>query len=419
MAIFENWNRYPQIHNNQHLLWSNNFSFLEAKTYLPFGKGRSYGDCCLTATGEYLIIPHLDNILDFNPQAKIITVQAGIVLKDLLEFLAPRGFFLPVVPGTKFITIGGAIANDVHGKGHHKFGSFCNQVEAIELVNSQGKFKLAPDDPLFAATCGGLGLTGLITSATLKLINIPGNTIDQTLFFAQDFREACDILLQHAPFYDFSVCWLDFWTKDIAGVASFGNFSEERSKSSDFSLSWPFKLNVVNKVSSFVLNKLYVLAHRVKKANSNIHYSKFFFPLDNVLNWNYFYGPRGFLQWQCVLPIGAQSVFNQIVKKIKSSGITPTLAVLKNFGSMKPVGLLSFPIEGLTLALDFQISEELFRLLDFLDNLVVEAGGRIYPAKDARMNKNTFLKSFPKVNEFLKFKDRNFCSLFWKRVYPE
>jgi len=418
-VIFENWNRYPQIQNNQHLLWSENFSFSELKTYLPFGKGRSYGDCCLTDTGEYLIIPHLDNILDFNPQAKTITVQAGMVLKDLLEFLAPRGFFLPVVPGTKFITIGGAIANDVHGKGHHKFGSFCNQVEALEIVNSQGKFSLKREDPLFVATCGGLGLTGLIISATLRLISIPGNTIQQNLFFSQNFQEACDILLQLADLYDFSVCWLDFWTKDIAGVVSFGNFSQERSKPSDFSLFWPFKLKLVNKVSSFVLNKLYMLAHRVKKTSSNIHYSKFFFPLDNVLNWNYFYGPKGFLQWQCLLPVEARSVFGQIVKKIKSSGITPNLAVLKNFGSIKPVGLLSFPIEGLTLALDFQICEELFRLLDWLDNLVVEAGGRIYPAKDVRMSKTTFLKSFPKVNEFLKFKDRNFCSRFWKRVQPE
>lgn len=396
---------------------------------LVLGNLRSYGDVCLNDGGAVILSRHLNNILAFDAESKLIVAESGILLGELLEFLVPRGYFLPVSPGTRYVTLGGAIANDVHGKNHHVAGNFGNHVEWFDLERSDGTvIRCSPQENphLFRATIGGLGLTGFIRRAAFRVMTILSSGINAETIPFRSLHEFFEIN-QASKNYPYTVAWLDCLTTEWGkargmGIYFRGDHAAEGSKEvhREPILSVPFMM------PSFLLNsfsiQLFNLAYQIKAGKwpkkSKQHYSQFFYPLDGINHWNRGYGASGFYQFQFVIPFssGVQA-FSDILDVIVLSGQGSFLAVLKTFGSLEPQGMLSFPKEGITLALDFQNKgAQTLILLKRLEEMVLAAGGRIYPAKDAMMSAQGFLSTYPEWNEFLKYKDPQFSSNFYRRV---
>lgn len=434
---FESWGRFPKL---SHLGELHPY-FMEQvgpaiksvdSLILPRGKGRSYGDSCLNDGGYLLSTRHLDKLLDFNPDSGLLKCEAGVTLDEILKVFVPKGWFLPVIPGTKFVTIGGAIANDVHGKNHHKTGSFGNHVRSFELERSDGTRMVCSDDTnreWFMATIGGLGLTGVILWAEIKLISVKGPYIDMESIKFDDLDEFLRLSEESDTDYEYSVSWLDCLggKGKVRGIFMRGNHSDrveaDRSKlihKDTHLLNFPFDAPsiLLSKPTIKMFNMLYYNKQRNKHAKNNVHYDSFFFPLDRIKNWNRMYGRRGFLQWQCAVTEADDNyAIRAILDKITASGLGSFLVVLKEFGKVPPIGMLSFPMPGITLALDFaNIGKRLFSLLDELDEIVIKYDGRLYPAKDARMSSKTFKSSFSALNNYKKFIDPRFSSSFYRRV---
>lgn len=395
---------------------------------LAQGNARSYGDVCLTQRGTLLPTRALDRFIYFDPTSGIIRCEAGVTLAELLAMVVPQGWFLPVTPGTQFVTLGGAVANDVHGKNHHSAGTFGHHVRCFELVRSDGEnieCRPASSTPWFGATVGGLGLTGLISWVELQLISIKNAWMwveSQRFGSLEEFWELNRLAELDWPY---TVAWVDCLAKGKArgrGILLRGQHAPTqlelptfRARRRSMPVDPPFSL--VSNLSLKLFNSLYY--RRRLKARAQIsHYVPFFYPLDNLENWNRIYGRRGFYQYQCVLPpSAAKDATAALLDVIAGSGQGSFLAVLKTFGSKSSLGMLSFPRPGTTLALDFpNRGKETETLFQQLDSIVASAGGALYPAKDARMPAEMFRSGYPAWEEFSRYIDPAFSSNFWERV---
>lgn len=386
-----------------------------AEPLLARGNGRSYGDASL-GSGLTLETRKTDRVLAFAPDTGLLHCEGGLLLADLIEAFVPRGFFVPVTPGTQFVTVGGMIAADVHGKNHHGAGSFCDHVESLELSLGDGRLvscSMSVNADLFAATCGGMGLTGIILSATIRLQRIGSAYIRQSTQRARSLDEAMAILEgAHASTY--AVAWIDC----LASGASLGRsaiFLGEHAAAADLPPALrqaplvrpkrptrrvPMDLPrfALNTLSVRLFNAAYYRAQTPRTALVDLE--SYFYPLDAVLEWNRIYGRRGFVQYQCVLPPEtSRAGLTALLTDISRRGTASFLAVLKAMGRQS-FGLLSFPMPGYTLALDFPTSEATFRLLADLDAIVLAHGGRLYLAKDSRMSPGLLEAGYPRLAAF-------------------
>jgi len=394
---------------------------------LACGLRRSYGDSCLNSEGVTIDMRGLDRLIAFDEAAGVLRAEAGLSLSQALAFTVPRGWFLPTTPGTRFITLGGALANDVHGKNHHRAGCFGCHVRSFGLVRSDGfRGIVAPDsDPgLFAATIGGLGLTGVIEWVEIQLVRIPSAFLEVETLPYGDLDEFWALAEESTTRFEYTVAWIDaasHGSKFGRGVFSRANWRAEGGLTLHSDRTWktvPFNAPrfLLNRFSAAGFNAFYWRANR--RGGSVRHYARFFYPLDGIHNWNLLYGNCGMYQYQCVVPPDdARSALDELLKEITRSGQASFLAILKTFGERASPGFLSFPRPGATLALDFpNRGKDTLQLMARLDAIVLEAGGAIYPAKDGRINAHGFRRSFPKWREFLAHKDPSMSSDFWRRV---
>ncbi|MFZ4828178.1 MAG: FAD-binding oxidoreductase [Phototrophicaceae bacterium] len=431
---YTSWGRYPKAQPDQivRLQWLDQLPRLDEHhgSMLPFGLGRSYGDSCLNDGGTLLDTTALNRFIAFDRASGILRCEAGVSLAQILELVVPHGWFLPVSPGTKFVTLGGAIANDVHGKNHHKDGTFGRHVTCFELLRSDGeRLVCSPtqNSDYYRATIGGLGLTGLILWAEFQLKRVPSYLIDsEDLQFngIDDFFE----LSRLSTHYTYSVSWLDC----TAGGDNFGRGVFNRGEFFDPPLGvdaphrfppilpvpFDFPNFTVNNVTTTIFNQLFYHKQIFPVRRSVKPYHSFFYPLDVAADWYYLYGKNGFVQYQLVVPYqdGYDHV-KEIFRLIVRSGQASPLIVFKTFGTLQSPGILSFPREGVTLAIDFAFKgETTLQLLNQLDEIVFAVNGALYPAKDARMSGEAFRKSFPNWETFVPFIDPKFSSSFWRRI---
>jgi len=412
-----NWNNYPrkEVVMESPLFEEDLIRFLnEEEPFIMRGNGRCYGDASLYAAVVSSL--KLNRILQFDENAGVIRCQAGILLSQVLDFILPNGWFLPVTPGTKFITVGGAVASDVHGKNHHKDGSFSNHIVSMRVLTPQGKIVVCSpqeNSELFWFTCGGMGLTGIILDVTFTLKKVESGFITGKQIKARELNEILDLFDQFKG-YTYSVAWIDCLKKgdsfgrSILMVGEHARKDEIKSRkiypnaSGTLSVPFNFPSFVLNRYSVKAFNALYYAKNLKRSVQTLTSYEKFFYPLDSILNWNRIYGVNGFVQYQFVIPqkSGREGI-NTILKRISEQGWGSFLAVLKQFGSQE--GPISFNTEGYTLALDIPINARLFSFLDELDKIVKEYGGRIYLTKDARMKPEIFHQTYPHAGEFTKF----------------
>lgn len=392
---------------------------------LPLGCGRSYGDVCLNEGGTLLRTRRLDRFIALDRTTGTLQCEAGVLLKDILDLAVPRGFFLPVTPGTRLVTVGGAVANDVHGKNHHVAGSFGHHVTRLELLRSTGERLVCSRDEhpdLFRATIGGLGLTGLITWAEIRLTPIANAhmVVEKTRF--HDLEEYFHLNDSAGREWPYTVAWFDCRSRKGRGVFLRGRHAPDtrglppwRDPVRRLPVTPPVSL--VRPTTVRLFNFLYY-RRPLAAGPRPVHHVPFFYPLDGVLDWNRAYGPRGFYQYQCVLPPGsALEALRDLLGIIGRRREGSFLAVLKTFGDQEPAGMLSFARPGTTLALDFaNRGERTLRLFDEMDAVVRAAGGALNPSKDARMPGEMFRQSFPAWEEFRRFVDPGFSSSFWRRV---
>jgi FAD/FMN-containing dehydrogenase len=429
----ESWGRFPKTKQEiRSYHWRSDAlpEIADGRSILAHSQGRSYGDVCLN-DGQFLLkTTELDRFIDFDRSTGVLRCESGVTLEQILAFGVPRGWFLPVTPGTKFVSIGGAIANDVHGKNHHRAGNFGHHVKRFELLRSDGTRKLcSPTENAdwFYATIGGMGLTGIITWAEVQLKPVQGPMIAQEILRFGGVDEFFKISEESDAGYEYTVSWIDCLARGkslgrghfISGnhapsPAKAGSNQEKRKKVVPFDFpGW-----TLNSLSVKAFNTLYYNKQIKRKSQSTVHYDPFFYPLDAILAWNRIYGKRGFLQYQCVVPTEQGSAaIREVLDRIAAAKTGSFLAVLKNFGDVPAIGMMSFPRKGVTLALDFPNSgAKLFSLLESLDHVVAQAGGAVYPAKDARMSAEHFKQFFPKYSEFSRFIDPKFSSSFWRRT---
>lgn len=400
-----------------------------AAPLLAHGMGRSYGDVCLNENGRLIITDMLDRILAFDRERGILRAEAGLTLDRLLRLAVPHGWFAPVVPGTKFVTLGGAVANDVHGKNHEQVGTFGAHVRSIGLARSSGEvLTLSPNEnaELFAATIGGLGLTGVVLWVELQLSAIKSSMIDTETLAIADLA-AFFRLAEESDAWPYTVAWIDCLAKGSAIGRGFfirgrhsatGGFAVHNSPRLGVPLDAPSGLLNAHTIGLF--NTLY--RHRpFVLGQKQTHYDPFFFPLDAVAQWNRLYGPRGFFQHQSVVPMAqAYDTLCKLLELTSEFGEGSFLVVLKLFGDKPSPGVLSFPMPGATLALDFpNRGESTLRLLDRMAEVVLAAGGRLYPAKDATMSGEAFRAGYPAWRTVERSRDPAIMSDFWRRVTAE
>lgn len=389
---------------------------------LPFGMGRSYGDVCLNPHGRLWDMRPLDRFIAFDDQIGVLRCEAGVLLRDIQRLCVPRGWMLPVVPGTQEITVGGAIANDVHGKNHHVYGSFGDQLRRLTLARTDGSLnEYHPGDARFAATVGGLGLTGVIVDAELKLRRISGPWLQVETLPYRDLDEFFDLADASESGWEHTVSWVDCLSRGGRGLFLRANPIDVQLPQPPVrpARRVPFAppVSLVNRLSLRALNTAYYALGRAHSSRVQ-HYESFFHPLDGLHDWNRLYGPRGFYQYQCVLPrecghAGVQALLQATAR----AGMGSFLAVLKTFARRPSVGLLSFPRPGVTLALDFpNQGTATLRLFDELDAIVADAGGRLYPAKDARMPRPLFEAGYPQLAAFLSHRDPGISSAMSRRL---
>jgi decaprenylphospho-beta-D-ribofuranose 2-oxidase len=412
-----NWGNYPVIESNEE-----SFSFPEQlqelisknEHFIPRGNGRCYGDASLAATTISTL--KFDKILSFNTVTGSFECQSGLTLDQILEVIVPAGWFLPVTPGTKFITVGGAVASDVHGKNHHVDGSFSNHILEMEIVlASKETITCSPErnQDLFEATCGGMGLTGIISRVRFQLKKIETSFIRQKQIKAVNLDELIRLFDEYNH-YTYSVAWIDCLKKGkdfgrsilmLGEHAELGDLSEKQKRQplqlpGKKQINFPFNLPswVLNAFTVKTFNFLFYSKNIKKEINNVIGYEPFFYPLDAILHWNRGYGKKGFVQYQFVIPLEAKNGLVEILNRISDKGLGSFLAVLKVFG--KQESMISFPKEGYTLALDFPVKNGLLEFLDELDQIVLKHGGRIYMSKDARMKPEILRQGYPDLNTF-------------------
>ncbi len=428
MATYQSWGRIPHatpraVHR---LYWRGELADLTLgeEPALPYGLGRSYGDSCLNDGGVLIDASPLSRVIHFDCERGILRAEAGLSLEQILALVVPRGWFLPVTPGTQFVTLGGAVANDIHGKNHHCAGTFGCHVRRFELWRSDGSLReCSPDEnaELFRATIGGLGLTGVITWVEIQLVGIAGPNLQMERIRFRSFDEYLALENESSANYEYTVSWVDCMRSGpMPGLFQRANFTADAGAHKIRPpLRVPFDLPSFALGASTVrlFNQSLFHLQRGDRIARVTHYAPFFYPLDGVRDWNRIYGKRGFYQYQFLVPSEAEDVFLEILLRISGSHQGSFLVILKKFGRIASPGLMSFPREGLTLALDFpNRGQATHDLLDDLDELVGRAGGRVYPAKDARMSPASFQGYFPQWKEFSRYTDPRFSSSFWRRV---
>jgi len=427
------WNRLPKVAPEAVYALTQRTAIVPdslPRPMLAYGNGRSYGDVCLTEQGTLLLTRGLDRFIEFDAQHGVLRCEAGVTLAEILALVVPQGWFLSSTPGTRLATIGGAVANDVHGKNHHAVGSFGHHVRALALWRSDGSvIECRPDDHngWFAATLGGLGLTGLIVWVEIQLMPIqtPWMWVESQRFANLDEFWT---LNHHAQArWPYTVAWIDCLATGNAqgrGILLAGQHASSQTTLPTFTerrkripVDPPFSL--VNRWSLRAFNALYY-RQPVTPQGALSHYVPYFYPLDGIQDWNRIYGRQGFYQYQCVIPPGeAETAIAELLKAVARRGEGSFLAVLKHFGNQPSLGMLSFPRPGTTLALDFpNRGEKTLRLLQALDAIVQEAGGALYPGKDARMPASLFQSGYPQWEAFSAYIDPHFSSRFWQRVTP-
>ena len=425
------WGRYPKTthHHVYKPAWDDQVPGIlkaaSAGSLLPYGLGRSYGDSCLNAERALVDCRRLNRILGFDESTGVLRCESGVTFAEIIDVFLPKGWFLPVTPGTQFVTVGGAIANDVHGKNHHCAGTFGGHVRQLGLHRSNdGAVFCSPDEnpEMFRATIGGLGLTGVIAWADIQLRPVVGPWIDAEVVPFESLSTFLDLSRESDGRFEYTVAWLDcFAGKNPRGIFFRGNHSAETGKNfrPKHGPKLPFALPawLLNRYTVKAFNTAYYQAHAARKGSSLVGYDSFFYPLDSIRQWNLLYGKQGFLQYQCVIPETNVGALEELLDRIARSGMGSFLGVLKQFGCAPAAGMLSFPRQGLTLALDFAMrGERTLRLMRSLDEVVHQSGGALYPAKDARMSPALFEASFPRWQSFVPYIDPKMSSSFWRRV---
>ncbi len=433
MVAVTSWGRLSNFEHEVHALSDRSRVAGQLKAVGPglaYGMGRSYGDVCLNPDGVLWNTTALDKFIGFDTDSGRLCCEAGVLLKDIQQLCLPRGWMLPVVPGTQLVTVGGAIANDVHGKNHHVAGSFGDHVQHITLARTDGSLhRYAPGDAGFAATVGGLGLTGVITEAEIQLRRVDGPWLNVETLAYRDLQEFFVMADASEAEWEHTVSWIDCVNTAGRGIFMRANPLSQAAQvhlskpSAKKAMSVPFvpSVSLINSLSLRAFNALYYAS---KQANATLnsqtvqHYEAFFHPLDNLLHWNRVYGPKGFYQYQCVLPRATGELAVQaMLKQIAKAGQGSFLAVLKTFGQRESVGMLSFAQPGVTLALDFpNHDQKTLKLFESLDVILQEAGGRLYAAKDARMPRALFEAGYPRLNEFLPHRDPGISSALSRRL---
>ena len=407
---------------------------------LAYGNGRSYGDVCLNPNGNLWHTTGLNKLIAFDEATGRLVCEAGVLLRDIQRLFVTRGWMLPVTPGTQLITVGGAIANDVHGKNHHAVGSFGDHVLGLTLARTSGEvlqldWTSAPD--MMSATVGGMGLTGVVVTAELQLRRVSSPWLRTETLPYQGLSAFFELADASEHDWEHTVSWIDC----LAGKTARGIFmranhmtaqetatmpslkavlAAQQRKMQSKPLSMPFvpPISLVNGLSLKPFNMAYYELQKMKSGFDVAHYEPFSYPLDNLQHWNRMYGPRGFYQYQSLVPreVGQPAV-QAMLDAIAASGEGSFLAVLKTFGNREAKGMLSFPQPGVTLALDFpNRGERTFKLLDRLDAIVREAKGRLYMAKDARMSPDLFEAGYPRLSEFTAHRDAGISSAMSRRL---
>jgi FAD/FMN-containing dehydrogenase len=442
MKEFLSWGRYP-LYQQQSVSIANRLQLAsqmqnalkeDSKSILPYGQGRSYGDVCLNGNQQLVLSKNLDNLISFNRETGILRAESGITLAKLLDVIVPAGYFLPVTPGTKYVSLGGAVANDVHGKNHHCAGTFGTHIRALKIWRSDRGFvecTADSDAELFYASIAGLGLTGFITEVEIQLKKIDNHLIDIETHCFNSLDQFFELSSRLSQVYEYTVAWLDCLStgnKEGRGVFFCGRHAKVQNKKialkrKKIPLGLPFAFPrwVLNQFSMRCFNEFYFRLQSSKTGQSQVHYDPFFYPLDGVANWNKMYGNSGFAQFQCVLPkANNHAALRRLLKLVSASKSASFLTVLKEFGELTSPGLLSFPREGDTICLDFSLKNpKVFQLMKDLDAFVCSEGGALYPAKDAFMSAESFKQFYPQWAEFKKYIDPSFSSSFWRRVVNE
>jgi decaprenylphospho-beta-D-ribofuranose 2-oxidase len=382
------------------------------------GLGRSYGDAAQNGGGEVLVLAPDDHPAVVNEDSEVIEVSAGTSVATLIRELLPQGWVLPVLPGTRYITVGGALAADVHGKNHHVDGSFGRHVRWLELVDGRGELRwldpsTTPD--LFWATIGGMGLTGVIVRAAISVRPVETSWLVVDTERTGNLDEAMVIMSSTDDCYRYSVAWIDLTSRGSRlgrAVLTRGEHArldqisahqgrQPRRPPGDSRLSVPpwVPPGLLNRATVRTFNEVWYRKAWRERSAELVPFGSFFHPLDGIRDWNHGYGAAGFVQYQLVVPFGAEAVLAEILDRITQAGSASLLSVLKRFGAAAP-GPLSFPMPGWTLALDLPARPEAAPLLDVLDTLVIDAGGRVYLAKDARARSGTVAAMYPRLDEF-------------------
>lgn len=428
MSRYSSWGRFLYAESERvQPAWRDDIVLAEQKN-LPRGYGRSYGDSCLVDGGTVIEMTGLNRFIAFDKTTGLLRAEAGVSLADILRVCVPAGWFLPVTPGTKFVSLGGACANDVHGKNHLRDGSFGNHVTQVELLRSSGERLLlsrTTNPELFAATIGGLGLTGAIVWVELQLAPIQSAYVDDNSRQCQNLSELLVCFDETRETHQHRVAWLDCNAKgaDIGrSIFSAANYAQigalANLQSSPLTVPFAPPISPLSRTTVSAFNWLYYRKLRAAEKESLQHYDAFFYPLDNIHDWNKIYGRKGFLQYQCVISDNVADGLRALLNRISDSGQASFLSVLKELGEQSSPGLLSFPKAGYTLALDFpNKGKATLKLLNDLDAITREHAGRVYPAKDARMSAEMFTYGYgEKIEQFNQYRDPAFNSDFWRRV---
>lgn len=432
MAKIQSWGRLASIEHNIVIFDTPSHAIDQLKHHCPgiaHGMGRSYGDAALNTHGSLWHTTSLDHFISFDIKSGILHCEAGVSLQEINRVLIPQGWMLPVTPGTQMVTVGGAISNDVHGKNHHRFGTFGDHILYIKILRTDEAIiecSSREKPEWFYATLGGIGLTGLILEVKLQLRAISSPWIDSETIPYYSIEEFFDLADSSEKDWEYTVSWIDCLTgSSVKGLFIRGNLSESKNlsipKYKDKTLFFTPPISLVNKVSLPLFNFSYFHTHRLMRRKEIVYYEPFFYPLDKLHDWNKIYGARGFYQYQCVIPrdVGVQTI-EAMLKVIKKYNQGSFLAVLKTFGNRQSKGMLSFPRPGVTLALDFpNRGQPTLELFTELDRLVYHAKGRLYLAKDACMSKELFEVGYPNFEKFLKYKDPGISSDMSRRLLGE
>jgi decaprenylphospho-beta-D-ribofuranose 2-oxidase len=387
------------------------------------GLGRSYNNAAQSAGGVVISTARLKRILELDPATGLATCEAGVSLEQLMVAGLPAGWFVPVSPGTRQVTVGGAIAADVHGKNHHVAGSFAGHVPSFDLLLPGGELRTVTrdgDPALFWATAGGMGLTGLIVRATVQLKRVATSRVRVDTVRTADIDETMAVLAEHDQGYGYTVAWSDSLARGARlgrSVITSGDFARladlsPADRGDPFAFRPGARLGVppgfppglINRYTVALANEAWYRKAPRQRTGELQTIGTFFHPLDGIRNWNRVYGPGGFRQYQYVLPFGQEAAVRRSYELVAGARAPSFVTVLKRFGEGDP-GLLSFPMAGWTLALDFPArTPGLASLLGSLDRLVVEAGGRVYLAKDSRVPAEVLQQMYPRLDEFRKMR---------------